>query len=302
MDPDELLLVALVHELGQVHPEADESAGAILVERFASRVGLDAEAAQRLTNVTALQSLLPTIASLRDISEPQVIAEVLEAVGDPATLHLLYFVTVADARATDLAGCNAWKAALTRTLYVRVLEHLRAGAPEMASATVLRHEAALAAIEGRFSRDVIATHLQALPPRYLLAIRPETIGEYFALIDEAVGGTVTRHYRAGGMERLTIVTHDRPGILSLVVGALAVNDISVFGGSAYTRDDGVVIEILHVEDALGGTIDETRWARTGDDIPLALAGEFRIDERLLAARQVRPQGRSFESSDDRPRR
>ena len=271
MDPDELLLVALVHELGQVHPEADESAGAILVERFASRVGLDAEAAQRLTNVTALQSLLPTIASLRDISEPQVIAEVLEAVGDPATLHLLYFVTVADARATDLAGCNAWKAAL-------------------------------AAIEGRFSRDVIDTHLQALPPRYLLAIRPETIGEYFALIDEAVGGTVTRHYRAGGMERLTIVTHDRPGILSLVVGALAVDDISVFGGSAYTRDDGVVIEILHVEDALGGTIDETRWARTGDDIPLALAGEFRIDERLLAARQVRPQGRSFESSDDRPRR
>ncbi|MEI6135880.1 MAG: hypothetical protein WCQ48_00485 [Chloroflexota bacterium] len=289
VDPDELLLAALVHELGQVSPEADERAGAILVERFASRVGLDAEAAQRLTNVTALQSLLPTVASRRDISEPRVIEEVAEAVGDPATLHLLYLVTVADARATGPAGWNAWKAALTRTLYVRVLEHLRAGAPEMASATALRHEAALAALEGRFSRGVIDAHLQALPPRYLLAIRPETIGEHLALIDEVAGGTVTRHDRAGGMERLTIVTHDRPGILSLVAGALAVNDISVLGGSAYTRDDGVAIEILHVEDALGGAIDETRWSRTCDDIPLALAGEFRIDERLLAARQARPQ-------------
>ena len=283
---DDLLVAALVHEVAHALPTPDARAGGVIAERVASRLGLDAEAAQRLATVTDLHLLLPTVASRRDIAEPRVIAEVAEAVGDAATLHLLYLVAIADARATGPEAWSAWKAALMRTLYVRVLEHLRAGAPEVASATALRHDAVLAAIEGRFPRETIEAHLRALPPRYLLAMRPETVGDHLAMIAQAGVGVAVRHDRAGELDRLTIVTHDRPGMLALVTGVLAVHEVSVLGGNAYTRDDGVAMEIFHVTDARGYGIDEAQWGRISDDITHAFDGSFDIAARLRAARRT----------------
>jgi len=86
------------------------------------------------------------------------------------------------------------------------------------------------------------------------------------------------------MERVTIVTPDRPGILSLVAGTLAVHNVNVLGGSAFTRDDGVAIEVLHVNDALGHGIDERRWARIEEAVPRALAGDLDVEARLAETR------------------
>ncbi len=286
-DEDELLLAALVHELGRAHPVEDRRAGAVLAERFASRVGFGAEAAQRLATATELHMLLPTVAARRDIGDATVVADVASAVGDPATLHLLYLLAVADARATGPEAWSARTAALMRTLYMRVVEHLRAEAPTVASAMELRHRAALEALDGRFPRTVVEAHLSTLPARYLLGIPPEAIGDHLALIAEADGGTAMRHDRAGDIERLTIVTRDRPGVLALVAGVLAVDDVNVLGGSVYARKDGVAIHVFDVADALGYGIDDARWPRIGEHLVSAFAGVFDLEQRLQGARQAR---------------
>jgi [protein-PII] uridylyltransferase len=171
-----------------------------------------------------------------------------------------------------------------RTLYLRVLDHLTEGMPETATATARRREAVYEALSERFPADVLAAHLRQLPPNYLLSTPPETIGDHLSLIEAAAGGTALDHDRLGDVERLTIVTRDRPGILSLVAGTLAVHNVNVLGGTAYTRDDGTAIEVMYVSDGLGHEIDERRWARVCEDVPRALAEEFPLDERLAETR------------------
>ena len=72
--------------------------------------------------------------------------------------------------------------------------------------------------------------------QFALQCRPDQIGAHIALIEEAAGGTALAHDRAGDIDRLTIVTRDRPGILSLVAGTLAVHNVTVLGGTAFTRE------------------------------------------------------------------
>ena len=69
-----------------------------------------------------------------------------------------------------------------------------------------------------------------------------------------------------------------------MAGTLAVHNVNVLGGSAYTRDDGVAIEVMYVSDGLGHGIDERRWARVRRDVPLALVEQFPIDDRLAETR------------------
>jgi [protein-PII] uridylyltransferase len=73
-------------------------------------------------------------------------------------------------------------------------------------------------------------------------------------------------------------------LLQAISGTLAVHNVEVLNGVAYTRADGVAIEVMHIGDALGHEIDERRWARVLDAVPRALAGEFSIDERLAETR------------------
>lgn len=281
---DELLLGALLHDIGKGHEGDHSEVGAVIAERFVSRAGLDADSAHRLIMAVRHHLLLPTVATRRDIADERVIREVAEAVGDVSTLHLLYVISVADARASGPDVWSPWKATLMRSLYVRVLDHLSQSTPEDVSASELRRQAVIGELEDQFGADVVRRHLEQLPTNYLLSASARTIGKHLELIERAAGGTALGHDREGDLDRLTIVTPDRPGILSLVAGTLAVHNVNVHGGSAYTRDDGVAIEVMYVSDALGHGIDERRWERVRQDVPLALAGEFPLDERLAETR------------------
>lgn len=283
-DHDELLLCALLHDIGKGHEGDHSHVGAVITERFGARVGLDPEAARRLTAVVLHHLLLPTIATRRDIADERVVREVAQAAGDARTLRLLYILGVADARASGPDVWSAWKAQLMRTLYLRALDVLEAAGPESAAARLYRE--AITTLEDRFSRSVVGEHLRSLPPSYLLSTPPGVIGDHLALIAEAAGATATAHDRVGDVDRLTIITPDRPGILSLVAGTLAVHNVTVLGGVAFTRDDGVAMQVMYVGDGLGHGIDDRRWSRVFEAVPQALAGQFPIGERLAETRRA----------------
>ncbi|MCC6238013.1 MAG: HD domain-containing protein [Dehalococcoidia bacterium] len=282
-DRREVLLAALLHDIGKGHEGDHSQVGAVIAERFANRAGLDAAAARRLSDVARLHLLLPTVATRRDIADARVIRETAEQIRDARLLHLLYLVSVADARASGPDVWSPWKAQLMRGLYLRTLDLLTDRRPEEETLAILRQRAA-DALRGQVPEDEVFRHIDQLRPSYLLSTPPEVIGQHVALIREANGGTAARRDSLGSVDRFTLVTPDRPGILSLVAGTLAVHNASVLGGSAFTRDDGIAIEVMHVTDALGHEIDERRWARIFEAVPLALAGEFPVAERLAETR------------------
>lgn len=285
-DIDELVLATLLHDIGKGHEEDHSLAGAVIAERFAARVGMDAERAQRLTLAVRHHLLLPSVATRRDIADPRVIHETAEIIGDARALHLLYLISIADGRATGPDVWNAWRAQLLQGLYMRVLDVLTAETGA-ASATERRRQAVEAALADRYAAQRVQQHLDALPPSYVLSTPAETIAEHLDLLaaaEHAPERTTVHHERVGDVERLTIVTPDRPGILSQVAGVLAVHNVSVLGGVAYTREDGMAIDVMHVGDGLGVGIDERRWERISAALPEGLAGRFPIDARLAETR------------------
>ena len=287
-DASELLIAALLHDIGKGHDGDHSEVGAVIAERFAARAGLDDESSRRLATSVQQHLLLPTVATRRDIADERVIREVAQQVGDPRTLHLLYLLSVADARASGPDVWNAWKAQLMRALYLRVNEELS----EVPLETVVarRRRAAVDALAGRVAAAEVEAHLDQLPGGYLLSMAPDAIGRHVELIAEGSRGEdgllepALHHDRLGEVDRLTIVMADRPGILQAVAGTLAVHNVNVLGGVAYTREDGVAIDVMHLGDALGQGIDERRWGRIFEAVPGALAGEFPVEQRLAETR------------------
>ena len=291
--PEEVLLAALLHDIGKAHAGVEHpAAGAVIAERFATRAGLGAAVTQRLVAAVRHHLLLPAVATRRDIADAEVIRETAEAVGDLDTLRLLYLLAVADARASGPNVWNQWKAQLMRALFDRVSAVLeqRAHAPSS--------EAVAEALTGRFPPEVVRAHLAGLDASYLLSTPPETVGDQIALIEEAAtaeGRSAARRETLGEIDRVTLVTPDRPGLLQDIAGTLAGFNASMLGGVAYTRADGIAIQVWHVGDALnregrnGGGIDDRRWSRILDALPRAACGEFDIEERLDEVRRSYPQ-------------
>ncbi|MBM3140257.1 MAG: HD domain-containing protein, partial [Chloroflexi bacterium] len=288
-DRDELLLSALLHDIGKGHEASHVEGGAVIAERFASRVGLPPEQALRLVRSVELHLLLPTVATRRDIADERVIRETADRVGDADTLRLLYLLTIADARATGPAVWNAWKAQLLRSLFTRTLDVLSADSSDAATAPDVRLRRAVAALAPQFGPAEVEDHVQQLEPSYLLSTPPEQIGRHIEMVRSAAASparTAARRDPLGRIDRLTIVTPDRPGILQAVAGTLAAHNASVLGGVAYTRTDGTAIQVWHVQDALGHGIDDRRWERILAAVPEALAGTFPIDERVGEVRRI----------------
>ena len=289
-DRDELLLATWLHDVGKGREEEHSTAGAVIAERFCARAGLDAATTQRLTNVVRHHLMLPSVATRRDIADPRVIREVADAAGDAQTLNLLYLVAIADSRATGPDVWTAWKAQLMRSLYRRVYALLEVtGAAELDAERAV--EAAQRQLAGRFSVERIAEHLERLEPGYLLSTHPDTIGEHLELIDEAAAtptGIAVRRDHLGAMDRVTIVCPDRPGLLQAIAGSLAAHQANVLGGVAYTRGDGLALDVWHVADALGHQIDDRRWERILETIPAALQDDYPLEKRLAEVRANYP--------------
>lgn len=283
--PDELLLAALLHDIGKGHTGDHSAAGAVIAERVASRAGLPPDEEARLVTAVREHLLLPNVATRRNIADQEVIQDTARRVGDANTLRLLYLLSIADAGASGPNVWSQWKAQLMRSLYVRVMAVLAAGAPD---AALPRPETIVEALASRFPAEVVGAHLAGLDADYLISVAPETIGDHIALIAEAAGGTAARHDRLGEIDRLTIVTQDRPGIIQAVTGALAGHNASVLGGVAHTHSDGTAIQVWHVSDTLGVGIDDRRWARILAAVPAAIEGTFDIEERLAEVRRSYP--------------
>ncbi|MYE47190.1 MAG: HD domain-containing protein [Chloroflexi bacterium] len=293
--PRDLLIASLLHDIGKGHEGPHSEVGAVIAEHFADRAGLGDETAGLLAATVRHHLLLPMVATRRDIADERVIRDVAEQVGDVRTLNLLYLVSVADAKACGSDIWNAWTAQLMRSLYTRVREAL--SDVSLRTAVARRRRAVVQGLSGWVAPRAVETHLDQMPVNYLLSMEPLAIGRHIGLIAEGVldspdpgaGRAMTpmlHHDRLGSIDRLTIVTADQPGILQAVAGTLTVHHVNVLGGTAFTRDDGIAVDVMHLGDARGREIDDERWERIREAVPSAIAGEFPIEQRLAETREA----------------
>lgn len=115
--PELLYLAGLFHDIAKGRGGDHSELGAIDAEDFCIEHGLSRYDARLVAWLVKHHLLLSVTAQKKDISDPQVIHEFAQTIGDQLHLDCLYLLTVADVRGTNPELWNSWKARLFRDLY-----------------------------------------------------------------------------------------------------------------------------------------------------------------------------------------
>jgi len=120
-------LAALFHDIAKGRGGDHSELGAVDAEAFCLEQGLGRYEARLVAWLVRNHLILSITAQKKDISDPEVIRDFAQRVGDQTHLDYLYVLTVADVRGTNPKLWNAWKARLFEEFYERTKRALRRG-------------------------------------------------------------------------------------------------------------------------------------------------------------------------------
>jgi [protein-PII] uridylyltransferase len=147
---------------------------------------------------------------------------------------------------------------------------------------------------------LVKDHLRTMGPRYLLSHRSWEITEHVRLELERGDKTLAvevSHEPEAEYTKVVISTLDVPALFSMIAGVMAANGINILGAQIYTRSSGNALDILHVNNPVGGIIDNpAKWDKVHDDLTAVLEGRVRVST-LVKKRQKS----SFSPAKKRPR-
>ncbi|MCF6257933.1 MAG: [protein-PII] uridylyltransferase [Gammaproteobacteria bacterium] len=128
IDKQEILtLSAFFHDIGKGRGGDHSKLGAIDAAIFCRKHSINEHDTQIIKWLVENHLLMSVTAQRKDISDPDIIAEFAQHIGNQKRLDHLYLLTVADIRATSPSLWNSWKDALLAELYHATSRALRHG-------------------------------------------------------------------------------------------------------------------------------------------------------------------------------
>lgn len=121
-----LVLAAIFHDIAKGRGGDHSELGEQDAIRFCLAHGLSQADAALVGWLVSQHLLMSLTAQKKDISDPEVVAEFADKVGNVTYLNYLYVLTVADMNATNPQLWNSWRATLMRQLYTQTRRILRA--------------------------------------------------------------------------------------------------------------------------------------------------------------------------------
>jgi [protein-PII] uridylyltransferase len=218
-DPRPLYLATLLHDAGK--PFGDQCAeGARIAHLAALRAGLGEDVADRCAFLVREHQTMPMLSQKRDLTDELLIREFAETVGKRSTLDELYLVSLADMANVSPEYLTSWKLTLLDELYLRT-------AAEFASRG--RRETT--------ARRPRPDEPEGLPPRYYSLFDQELRRHHRQLLDELrnTGAPVIVDVAEGsGATRLTVVTHDRRGLLATLTAGFTDMGLEVVAADVFS--------------------------------------------------------------------
>ncbi|RJG10166.1 [protein-PII] uridylyltransferase [Pseudomonas cavernicola] len=125
--PELIYLAGLYHDIGKGRGGDHSELGAVDAEAFCQRHQLPTWDSRLIVWLVQNHLVMSTTAQRKDLSDPQVIHDFAQLVGDQTRLDYLYVLTVSDINATNPSLWNSWRASLLRQLYTETKRALRRG-------------------------------------------------------------------------------------------------------------------------------------------------------------------------------
>lgn len=178
--PERLFLGALFHDIAKGRGGDHSELGADDAFQFCISHGLDDHDAELVSWLVLEHLRMSHFSQRRDISDPEVIQEFAEIVGDIEHLDNLYLLTLADIRGTSPKVWSAWKGQLLLDLYLSTHKTLSLGEPEAADAEKrIRNDQRIALTliseqvgESHADENLVRQFWETLPTDYFIRNEP----------------------------------------------------------------------------------------------------------------------------------
>jgi [protein-PII] uridylyltransferase len=281
-DKQVLFLAAMLHDVGKIKGRGHAKKGALLARMILKRLSIKAEQIDTICFLIEHHLLMSHFSQRRDPADIDTLQVFCRKIKNRTNLKYLCLLTYADLKATSPLVWTEWKHDLLWALYLKAYEFMAQREKHPDKFYKSRKRRILNTFPAGSARDKALRHLDLLPGRYLLTMQPANVKTHLALLGQlASKKAVVTAKRKKYFTEITFCTKDEPYRLSQLCGVLTVNDLNILDAHAFTRKDGSVIDIFHVEDLLAGaSIDEERLAGIKRDLVAVLDAPEALPARV----------------------
>jgi [protein-PII] uridylyltransferase len=227
----------LLHDIGKGSgrdhsEEAVEIAGGVL-----QRLGAPKEDLEAIVFLIRDHLVLSSVMTSRDLHDSETARQLAERVGTVERLKMLAILTYADISAVNPQAMTPWRLEQLWRVYLLVHDELTR---ELDASRI--HDASGAGSErGLF--------LEGLPTRYLRTHAPAEVDSHVQLARQLESRPVAveiTHQR--GVHKLTLLTHDKPGLFAGVSAAISSFGLNIVKVEAFANASGVVVDTFTFSD------------------------------------------------------
>lgn len=176
-EPGLLNVAAFLHDIGKGHGGHHAEEGAKEAYNFCRLHSFAPYQTELITWTIRNHLLFSSIATRRDIADPEVINNFAATVKDEEHLNMLYCLTVADISATNENEWNSWKDSIFKQLYISTRQVLRRGQESALDTSLQAQENQQLIIEStpELRKSDLLRYFAQFPTPYFLHYQPVEI-------------------------------------------------------------------------------------------------------------------------------
>jgi len=250
-EPAALYLGLLMHDIGKGRGGGHVRKGVRVAERVCARLGVEAGLAADVVFLVDAHLEMSHLSQRRDLSEPGLVEAFARRVSTLDRLNMLLLLTYADHCGVGPGVWNEWKGALLWDLYERTRAELTPASSRPKASADGARERALQQLEAEFPPSEVERHFALLPERYLRVTDAADMVRHFRLVQHlGAHPLVAEWHAAGHATDVVVATRDHPGLFAQLAGTLTAQRLDILSVDAYTREDGVALDIFKVREVL----------------------------------------------------
>lgn len=262
--PELLYIAGLYHDIGKGRGGDHSQVGEDLARDFCRRHGLQDHDTQLVCWLVRQHLLMSLTAQRKDISDPEVIHDFAQIVGNENRLNYLYLLTVADIRGTNPSLWNSWRDSLLKELYLATRSYFRRGFERPVSSSheikQIQHDAlqimAAMGLGGQIAEQV----WQHFNDSYFLRIYPEECAWHTLAIAETREAdlplVLIQPQGSRGNAEILVYMRDRQSLFAQISALLDQLGLTILAARLETSSDGSVMNQFSVLENDGRPITE----------------------------------------------
>ncbi|MDM1247589.1 MULTISPECIES: [protein-PII] uridylyltransferase [Acinetobacter] len=268
---DIVFLAALFHDIAKGRGGDHSELGAEDAIVFCRAHGFTERECNLVAWLIQNHLLMSITAQKKDISDPDVVKEFAEKLGDMEHLDYLYTLTVADINATNPKLWNTWRASLMRQLYTHARDVIRSGLGRPVDYQMLIEDTKFSASEvlvDEFPLDQVEQVWQELGDEYFLKESADEIAWHTRAIlqhgDNPAPLVLMRAHRKAAQDavQIFIYTQDKPNLFATTVAILDRMNLDVQDARIITATKAFSLDTYVVLDRFGTLLTDPEREET----------------------------------------